>query len=126
MLIVSVTHYAYWSSDVKDYELVVAKDRYPGDPRSYCNVDMTKPAKDCENHFGLTLTKMLEDSLTICPVAFTETAEPYDTIADAVQSDMVKGSRRTLRNNAPRSLTLLHELVHLIGEPENTLDNACE
>jgi hypothetical protein len=111
-------NYAYWSSDLVDYNLEDSTERYLGTPPSWCN---SLPA---DPHFAITLTRLLQDSITICDYAFTVNAEPFETNANGMASAAAQTLNSPLRQTSPRGLTLLHELVHLVLTPEKTPDTA--
>jgi len=96
-------------------------NRYPGNPPSWCNGGALDPP---ENRFALTETRQLKDAMTMCEDAFTTTSEPYETISDALNGPEVKATGQWLNNASPRSLTLLHELIHLVMGPDDTPDIA--
>lgn len=100
-----------------------AQNRYKGNPPSFCN----PPAG--EHMFALTITRMEKDSVTICPDSFDATkSEPFETIAAGIASDAAKKEGSRLQDTSPRGLTLFHELIHLVKDPDNTKDTAstCE
>jgi hypothetical protein len=111
-------YYAYYSSDLIGYIIEEAADRYTGNPPSWCNGVPGDP------RFALTGTGLSRNTITLCPDAFLDIAEPYETVGDALSSDKAKALGSDLVTAAPRSLTLLHELVHLTMGVANTLDSA--
>jgi hypothetical protein len=110
--------YAYYSSDLEDYVLEDAANRYLGTPPSWCN------APTGETRFAITEARQKRDTITLCPVAFTVMAEPFETIALAMASPLVGQLRTGLGLTSPRGLTLFHELIHLVMGPDNTPDTA--
>ncbi|KAG9229720.1 hypothetical protein BJ875DRAFT_181156 [Amylocarpus encephaloides] len=118
--------FAYYSTDLKDYVIEVAANRYPGNPpatpRSWCNGHLVTP--DAENRFALTESRLTRDAVTLCPDAFTTSSEPFETI-DAAMADPAAARLGTPLNDAsPRSLTLFHELIHMTTGPDQTPDSA--
>lgn len=111
--------FAYWSKDKKDYMIESSQNRYKGNPPSFCN---PPPG---EHMFALTITRMLVDSVTICPDSFdAKKSEPFETIADGIASEAAKKEGSSLQDTSPRGLTLFHELIHLVKDPEKTKDTA--
>lgn len=108
--------YAYWSSDIKDYSILDAKERYA--EGGFCN------AGDDVDFFALTIDNLYADSITICPDAFTENAEKHESIADGLASAAAKeeNDQTPLQNTSPRSLTLFHELIHMTSGADATPD----
>jgi hypothetical protein len=110
--------YAYYSPDLADYVLEDAVNRYLGNPRSWCNA----PAG--ETRFALTEARQKRDAITLCPAAFTNAAEPFETIALAMASPLVGQLGTGLGLTSPRGLTLFHELIHMVMGPDSTPDTA--
>jgi hypothetical protein len=114
-------YYAYWSPDIIDYVIEESANRYPGNPPSWCK---GKDATPKEHRFGLTVTAQLRDVVMMCPDAFEEISEPYETIDIALHSDEAKTIKKPLQSASPRSLTLFHEFIHLTSGVEETKDLA--
>lgn len=117
--------YAYYSSDLHDYVIEDSKNRYPGNPRSWCR---GRSLARQELRFGLTHTNLYRDVVTLCPDAFTTDSEPYETIAAAMASAQARTLGADLDDASPRSLTLFHELIHMTyGKgADDTPDTASE
>jgi hypothetical protein len=81
-----------------------------------------------EHFFALTNEKLLVDSITICPDAFTTNAENFETIAQGIASTDATSATtgKPLQNTSPRSLTLFHELIHLTSGSDDTPDAGSE
>ena len=79
--------FAYYSADLRDYVVETAQNRYPGNPPSWCNGAAASPQ---ENRFALTETRLTRDAMTLCPDAFLAVSEPFETIADAINSNVAK------------------------------------
>ncbi|KAF4633311.1 hypothetical protein G7Y89_g4804 [Cudoniella acicularis] len=113
--------FAYYSSDLKDYVIEEAANRYPGNPPSWCNGASATPP---ENRFALTESRLTRDVVTLCLDAFAAVSEPYETIAAAMASTSSKTPGDSLNDASPRSLTLFHELIHMTTTPDKTPDTA--
>jgi len=117
--------FAYYSSDLKDYVVEDAANRYPGNPpttpRSWCNGKLATPAED---RFALTESRLTRDTVTLCPDAFTTDSEPFETIDAAMADAASKTLASSLDSASPRSLTLFHELIHMTTGPDETPDSA--
>lgn len=111
-------NFAFWSSDILDYELLDGGTAREFGPGGFCDRADEKP------YFALTNMKMLEDTITLCPDAFTGRAEPFETIREGLVSDVATNNNLeiALEQTSPRSLTLFHELIHLTNGPEATTD----
>jgi hypothetical protein len=116
--------YAYYMPDFKAYFFLKTSERHdPGaGKRHLCASGQTLALTDAtalENHGGgLTLT--------FCPIAFTKDCDPdeqrgfcQDTSGPARINNQVPN---TVRGKQPRSLTMLHELVHVTLGPEDSPD----
>lgn len=108
-------NYAYWSSDIKDYGMIEAEELYR--PGGFCNMG------DDVHFFALTTTNMLLDSITICPPAFTDKAEKWETIDQGLVAAAASPASTELHDTSPRSLTLFHELIHMTSTVELTPDS---
>jgi hypothetical protein len=110
--------YAYYSSDLHDYVLEDAENRYLEEPHEWCN------SIEGDTRFAITEARQKRDVITLCPTAFGATAEPFETIALAGASPLVGQLGTGLGLTSPRGLTLFHELIHLVKSPDQTPDVA--
>ncbi|KAF2464604.1 uncharacterized protein BDR25DRAFT_319123 [Lindgomyces ingoldianus] len=102
--------YAYWVHDLRRYFFLSASDRPPGpDPRHYCN------------HGTLAVTDdgSLPGTVTVsfCEISFVGDCHPSQNAQCFHTSDESSGDRRVrdrIIKRQPRSLTMLHEFVHLV------------
>ena len=95
----------YWSKDAREY---LFEDDWPGG--SYCN----KP-----EHQGGTDSGTLPNIVTLCPRAFQHGTATLGSGNPGVGSWISEAS-----NVMPRSITLLHELGHLVQGQGHTSDYA--
>jgi hypothetical protein len=126
---------AYWSKYHKAYVYEEEEGgkliRYneEGDERHYCHGVEGMPYPGTANTDSQSFGKMVEGEeeqytpesvlvMTFCPNAFKQLK--VDTSDESVAQ---WGNRKKLVDVQPRSLTLLHELVHVINGPVSTPDD---
>lgn len=115
--------YAYWSPDILDYNSAKKNNRFLPDPkngnfRTWC---VSKPG---DTRFAQTQTNMDTPFVMLCPSAFTGEAAPWETLDDVLADPSSNKVQKELDDMAPRAVTLMHELVHLIEGPDETEDIA--
>jgi hypothetical protein len=91
---------------------------YSGNPPSWCNAD---------DSLAVVQDELRTVTMTICPRTFTSVrAGSSQTIEESLKQENIQKANTLLDEVAPRSITFLHELFHLIIGNEETPDEACK
>ncbi|KAK2882563.1 hypothetical protein FQN49_000248 [Arthroderma sp. PD_2] len=101
---------AYWSSDLREYYF---GPLYNTNPPNYCAI----PGHLAVTTATVTSTERSTISLTLCPMGFFSKRGGEEKIKTSMQKIGAK-----LQKSNSKSLTLIHEMVHIIGTPAETVD----